>query len=63
MKKTHLYWSDLQGYSPLAIDATLGITDLVEAMHLNIPQFSAPFGKSRITRAYRTPGAVQKVLR
>ena len=28
--------SDLRGYSRLAVDATLGVTDLVEAEHANI---------------------------
>ncbi len=35
-KKTHFHPSDLRGFSQLAIDATLGVTDLVEAMHHNI---------------------------
>ena len=50
MKKRHVHWSDLHGYSRLVIDATLGVTDLVEAMHLNILQFPAPFATSRARR-------------
>jgi len=34
--KTHLHASDVRGVSRLTIEATLGITDLVEAMHSTI---------------------------
>ncbi len=61
MKARHVHPSDLHGYSRLAIDATLGVTDMVEAMHLNILQFPAPFGKVRgHSHAY---GNIQTVLR
>jgi pimeloyl-ACP methyl ester carboxylesterase len=51
MKKRHLHLSDLHGYSRLAIDATLGITDLVEAMHLNILRLPRPF--TNVSGAHR----------
>lgn len=35
-RKTRIRSSDLRGVSRLALDATAGLTDLVEAMHLNI---------------------------
>jgi pimeloyl-ACP methyl ester carboxylesterase len=35
-RKTHIRPADLHGYSRLAIDATLGLTRLVETMHHNI---------------------------
>jgi pimeloyl-ACP methyl ester carboxylesterase len=35
-RKTHIRPADLRGYSRLAIDATLGLTRLVETMHHNI---------------------------
>lgn len=35
-RKTHIQATDLRGYSRLAIDATLGLTRLVENMHHNI---------------------------
>lgn len=63
MKKRHVHWSDLHGYSRLVIDATLGVTDLVEAMHLNILQFPAPFATSRARRGPHTHGPVDKVVR
>jgi pimeloyl-ACP methyl ester carboxylesterase len=34
--ETRIRWSDLRGISRLAVDATAGVTDLVEAMHHNI---------------------------
>ena len=64
MRKKHLHLSDMQGYSRLAIEATLGVTDMVEAMHHNILKLPLPFGKTAPTP--RTPtgvhGAVYKVL-
>ena len=35
-QNSHLHPSDVRGLSRLAVDATLGVTDLVEAMHHNI---------------------------
>jgi hypothetical protein len=35
-KTSPIHPSDLLGFSRLAIDATAGLADLVEAMHLNI---------------------------
>nr|HMN81656.1 alpha/beta hydrolase [Burkholderiaceae bacterium] len=37
--------SDLRGASRLAIDATLGLTDLVENLHRNISLAPAPLGQ------------------
>lgn len=34
--ETRIRWSDLRGISRLAVEATAGVTDLVEAMHHNI---------------------------
>ena len=46
MKKTHVHLSDLHGYSRLVIDATLGVTDLVQAMHHNILRLPLPFDRA-----------------
>jgi pimeloyl-ACP methyl ester carboxylesterase len=35
-QKTHVHPTDVRGFSHLAVDATLGLTDLVEAMHHTI---------------------------
>jgi hypothetical protein len=43
-RKTHLLPSDLRGVSRLAVEATAGLTDVVEAMHLNIARSAGLFG-------------------
>jgi pimeloyl-ACP methyl ester carboxylesterase len=43
-RPTHVHPSDLRGFSRLAIDATEGLTDLVEAMHHNIASVPGPLG-------------------
>ena len=63
MKKRHFHWSDLHGYSRLAIDATLGVADLVEAMHLNILQLPRPFTTVRGKHSKRSKGRVQTAVR
>ena len=62
MKKKHVHLSDLHGYSLLAIEATLGVTDLVEAMHHNILKLPLPFGKTAKEPRAGVHGAVYKVL-
>lgn len=52
IEKTRVYSSDLRGISRLAIEATTGVTDLVEAMHHNIAQIpglrtTSPTGVTR----------------
>ncbi len=44
-KKTHIRPADIRGYSRLAVDATLGLTRLVETMHHNIVRVPGPLGK------------------
>jgi pimeloyl-ACP methyl ester carboxylesterase len=44
-RKTHLKGADIRGASRLAIDATLGLTRLVESMHHNIARTPGPLGK------------------
>ncbi len=43
-RKSHIKSQDLRGYSRLAVDATLGLTRLVEAMHHNIARVPGPLG-------------------
>ena len=45
-KKAHVRPHDIRGYSRLAIDATLGLTRLVETMHHNIARTPTPLGAS-----------------
>lgn len=63
MKKRHLHLSDLHGYGRLAIDATLGVTDLVEAMHLNFLQLPRPFAKVRGKPRKHVHGPVHAAIR
>jgi hypothetical protein len=44
-RKAHIRAADLHGVSRLAIDATLGLTRLVETMHHNIARVPGPLGK------------------
>ena len=44
-RKTHIRPADIRGYSRLAVDATLGLTRLVETMHHNIVRVPGPLGK------------------
>ena len=45
VKKTHIRPADIRGLSRLAIDATLGLTRLVETMHHNIARTPGPLGQ------------------
>jgi pimeloyl-ACP methyl ester carboxylesterase len=60
--KTALLLSDVRGYSRLAIDATLGVTDIVEAVHANI--LRAP-GQSTATHEHLPglPGLIYNNIR
>src|SRR5258706_15534088 len=44
-RETRIRPSDLRGVSRLAVEATVGVTDVVEAMHLNIARSAGVFGK------------------
>ncbi len=67
--KVPVHPSDLRGASRLAIDAVIGVTQLVEAMHHNIASVSMPLGKPAsgttggITGlAYRTVRGVTRLV-
>jgi pimeloyl-ACP methyl ester carboxylesterase len=55
--------SDLRGASRLAIDATRGLVDLVEAMHQNIAGFTGVLGKARSRHAGGISGFVYRTIR
>jgi pimeloyl-ACP methyl ester carboxylesterase len=55
--------SDLRGASRLAIAATVGVTDLVEAMHRTIASVPAPIGKSGDGHARGIAGLVYGAVR
>ena len=54
--------SALRGFSRLAVDATTGVTDLVEAMHRNIAP-GAPGPKTKSGRARGIAGFVYRCIR
>ena len=55
--------SDLRGASRLAIAATVGVTDLVEALHRTIASVRAPIGKPQEGRAGGIAGLVYGAVR
>lgn len=67
MKSAHvrsrLRSSDLHGFARLAVDATSGIADLVEAMHRNIAQRAAPIGAEPSGNTRGITGLVYRSIR
>jgi hypothetical protein len=59
----HLHAADLHGLGRLAIDATLGITRLVETMHHNISRVPGPLGKSTQNPTNGITGLVYRSIR
>jgi pimeloyl-ACP methyl ester carboxylesterase len=57
------HFSDLRGVLRLAVDATLGVTDLVENMHHTIQLRQAPLGASRAGNTRGVTGLVYKSIR
>jgi hypothetical protein len=62
-KQSHLRSSDLHGISRMTIDAVVGLTDLVEAMHHNIASRSALLGKPPAGRTRGITGFVYGSIR
>ena len=54
---------DLQGFSRLAIEATLGMTDLIEAMHQNIARIPGTAGTSGQHRTTGVTGWIYRSIR
>jgi len=63
VKKTHVTATDMRGYGRLAIDATLGLTSLVETMHHNILRVPGVLGESTQKPAGGITGFVYKSIR
>ncbi len=61
--RRHLRLADLRGIGRLAIDATIGITDLVEAMHRNIASTPGIFGDQAVGGARGLAGLVYRSVR
>ncbi|MBX3673836.1 MAG: alpha/beta hydrolase [Burkholderiales bacterium] len=62
-KPLPLHAADLQGIGRLAIDATLGITSLVETMHHNVSRAPLPLGKGTQAPAKGITGLVYRSIR
>jgi hypothetical protein len=62
-KQSHLRSSDLRGIGRMTIDAVVGLTDLVEAMHHNIASRPAPLGKPPAGRTRGITGLVYGSIR
>ena len=62
-KKSHIHGSDIRGYGRLAIDATLGLTSLVETMHHNILRAPGIRGRPIQEPAKGITGFVYKSIR
>jgi pimeloyl-ACP methyl ester carboxylesterase len=62
-KSAYISLSDLRGFHRLANDATVGLTDLVEAMHHTIVRTPGVLGKSPTGRTSGITGLVYKSVR
>jgi len=62
-RKNHIHAADVRGASRLVIDATLGLTSLVETMHHNILRMPGIAGKSTQQPASGLTGFVYKSIR
>lgn len=62
-KPSHLHASDIRGAGRLAIDATLGLTRLIETLHHNILRTPGVLGTSTQRPAKGIPGFVYKTIR
>jgi len=62
-KKAHVRGSDLRGYGHLALDATLGLTSLIETMHHNILRTPGVLGEATQEPARGITGFVYKSVR
>lgn len=62
MKTRHVHIADIQGCSQLVVQATLGVTDLVQAMHQTILRRPLPLGKGSTKAPSGLHGVVYRVL-
>jgi hypothetical protein len=62
-KPVHVRLSDLRGFQRLANDATVGLTDLVEAIHHTVLRTPGILGKSPTGRTAGITGFVYRSVR
>lgn len=55
--------ADIRGYSKLAVDATLGVTGMVENLHSNITRSGGPLGTPTLKPARGVSGFVYRSIR
>ena len=63
LKNSPIHITDLRAFSRLAIDATLGLTDVVEGMHHNISRLPGVFGVPTDAPARGITGFVYRSIR
>jgi pimeloyl-ACP methyl ester carboxylesterase len=61
--RRHFHGTDLRGVGRLAVDATIGVTDLVEALHHSISRGAPPIGSSAPGRTRGITGFVYRTIR
>ncbi|HET7065840.1 MAG TPA: hypothetical protein VFI49_16330 [Rudaea sp.] len=62
-KKSSVHFADVRGYSRLAVDATIGLANLVETMHHNILRTPGILGESTQLPTKGITGLVYKSIR
>lgn len=62
-RATHVQTDDLRGLGRLAVDATVGVTNLVEALHHSITRLAPPLGKAGSGRTRGITGFVYSTVR
>lgn len=62
-RKTHIRAADIHGASRLAVDATLGLTSLVENMHHNISRLPSPWDQHSAGTTRGITGLVYRAVR
>ncbi len=63
LNRSPIHLADLRAYNRLAIDATLGLTDLVENMHHNVLRLPGPFAEASEAPARGITGFVYRSVR
>jgi hypothetical protein len=63
MMKKAVRAADIRGYGRLAVDATIGLADLVETMHRNVAATPGVFGRTRRERTTGITGLVYRSVR
>ncbi len=62
-KNPHVRPSDIRGFSRLAMDAIIALTDLVETMHHNISRVPGILGTTTLDRTTGMTGLVYQIIR